>query len=172
MKSYRGKSFSLNLRHPFDSILSEGGGTSVHRLQCRTYRYKSLKSWKIDTIDLTQQFSLSIFTDFRYQSLKIYLIAIYFYRYRFLSIDYSGGTRKINSASKFVTCRLGWVLTYGDTGTSRRYRKITSSSFGYKLEAERKVLKDLWRWRMLQTCSLFLLPKWGRKLLEISRNQF
>ena len=28
--------------------------------QCRTYRYKSLKSWKIFTIDLTQQFSLSI----------------------------------------------------------------------------------------------------------------
>ena len=26
-------------------------------------------SWKIDTIDLTQQFSLSIFTDFRYQSI-------------------------------------------------------------------------------------------------------
>ena len=33
--------------------------------QGRTYRYKSLKSWKIDNIDLTQQFSLSIFTDFR-----------------------------------------------------------------------------------------------------------
>ena len=28
--------------------------------QRRTYRYKSLKSWKIDNIDLTQQFSLSI----------------------------------------------------------------------------------------------------------------
>ena len=26
-------------------------------------------SWKIDTIDLTQQFSLSISTDFRYQSI-------------------------------------------------------------------------------------------------------
>ena len=26
---------------------------------------------KIDNIDLTQQFSLSIFTDFRYQSIKI-----------------------------------------------------------------------------------------------------
>ena len=33
--------------------------------QGRTYRYKSLKSWKIDNIDLTQQFGLSIFTDFR-----------------------------------------------------------------------------------------------------------
>ena len=35
------------------------------------FRYISLKSWKIDNIDLTQQFSLSIFTDFRYQSIKI-----------------------------------------------------------------------------------------------------
>ena len=34
-------------------------------------RYKSLKSLKIDNIDLIQQFSLSIFTDFRYQSIKI-----------------------------------------------------------------------------------------------------
>ena len=34
-------------------------------------RYKSLKSWKIGNIDLTQHFSLSIFTDFRYQSIKI-----------------------------------------------------------------------------------------------------
>ena len=35
------------------------------------FRYKSIKSWKIDNMDLTQQFSLSIFTDFRYQSIKI-----------------------------------------------------------------------------------------------------
>ena len=27
------------------------------------FRYKSLKSWKIDNIDLTQKFSLSIFID-------------------------------------------------------------------------------------------------------------
>ena len=48
------------------------------RQQCRTYRYKSLKSWKIDNIDLTQQFSLSIFTDFRYQSIKItWLLSIF-----------------------------------------------------------------------------------------------
>ena len=39
--------------------------------QRRDFRYKSLKLWKIDNIDLTQQFSLSIFTDFRYQSIKI-----------------------------------------------------------------------------------------------------
>ena len=32
---------------------------------------KSLKSWKIDSTYLTQQFSFSIFTDFRYQSIKI-----------------------------------------------------------------------------------------------------
>ena len=53
--------------------------------QCRTYRYKSLKSLKIDNIDLTQQFSLSIFIDFRYQSIKItWLLSIFidtdFYR--------------------------------------------------------------------------------------------
>ena len=36
--------------------------TYAKKQQCRTYRYKSLKSWKIDTIDLTQQFSLPIFT--------------------------------------------------------------------------------------------------------------
>ena len=33
--------------------------------------YKSLKSWKIDDIDLTQRFSLSIFTDFCYKTIKI-----------------------------------------------------------------------------------------------------
>ena len=53
--------------------------------QGQTYRYKSLKSWKIDNIDLTQQFGLSIFTDFRYQSIKItWLLSIFmdndFYR--------------------------------------------------------------------------------------------
>ena len=41
------------------------------RTTMAVFRYKSLKSWKIDDIDLTQQFSLSIFTDFRYQSIKI-----------------------------------------------------------------------------------------------------
>ena len=42
------------------------------------YRYKSLKSWKIDNIDLTQQFSLSILTDFRYQLIKItWLLSIF-----------------------------------------------------------------------------------------------
>ena len=35
------------------------------------FRYIWLKSWKIDNIALTQQFSLWIFTDYRYQSIKI-----------------------------------------------------------------------------------------------------
>ena len=57
---------------------------------------------KIDNIDLTQQFSLSIFTDFRYQSIKITfrLLPIFidtdFYRYRFLSIDYTAGSLGIH----------------------------------------------------------------------------
>ena len=42
------------------------------------FRYKRLKLWKIHNIDLTQQFSLSIFTDFRYQSIKIpWLLSIF-----------------------------------------------------------------------------------------------
>ena len=52
------------------------------------FRYKSINSWKIDNIDLTQQSSLSIFTDFRYQSIKItwllpifidWLLRVYFH---------------------------------------------------------------------------------------------
>ena len=45
--------------------------TYVKKQQCRTYRYKSIKSRKIDNIDLTQQFSLSVSTDFPFQSIKI-----------------------------------------------------------------------------------------------------
>ena len=52
--------------------------TYAKKQQCRTYRYKSLKSRKIDNIDLTQQFSLSISTDFRYQSIKsTWLLSIF-----------------------------------------------------------------------------------------------
>ena len=59
--------------------------TVAKKQQCRTYRYKSLRSWKIDNIDLTQQFDFSIFTNFRYQSIKItWLLSIFidtdFYR--------------------------------------------------------------------------------------------
>ena len=65
--------------------------TYAKQQQCRTYRYRSLKARKIDTTDLTQQFSLSIFIDIHPLPIdKNHLIAIDFYRYRFLSIDYSG----------------------------------------------------------------------------------
>ena len=45
--------------------------TSWQKTTMADLHYKSLKPWKIDNIDLTQQFSLSIFSDFRYQSIKI-----------------------------------------------------------------------------------------------------
>ena len=58
----------------FPAVLSN----SCQKTTMADFRYKSLKSWKIDNIDLTQQFSLSIFTDFRYQSIKItWLLPIY-----------------------------------------------------------------------------------------------
>ena len=44
------------------------------------FHWKSLKSPKIDNIYLTQHFSLTIFTDFRYRSIKITWL------HRFLSI--------------------------------------------------------------------------------------
>ena len=59
--------------------------TYAKKQLCRTYRYKSLKSWKIGNIYLTQQFRLSILNDFRYQSIKM--------TWLLLSIDYSGRTR-------------------------------------------------------------------------------
>ena len=64
--------------------------TYVNKQQCRTYRYKSIKARKIDNIDLTQQFSPSVSTDFRYQSIKITWLLSIFYLYWFLSIDHSG----------------------------------------------------------------------------------
>ena len=52
--------------------------TAAKKQLCRTYRYKSLRSWISDNIDLTQQFDVSIFTDFRYQSIKItWLLSIF-----------------------------------------------------------------------------------------------
>ena len=80
-------SFHISYFHVCWSVVTRGCVFSavLFKQQCRTYRYKSLKSWKIDNIDLTQQFSLSIFTDFRYQSIKItWLLPIFidtdFYR--------------------------------------------------------------------------------------------
>ena len=51
----------------FSAVLSN----SCQKTTMADFRHKSIKSWKIDNIDLTQQSSLSIFTDFRYQSIKI-----------------------------------------------------------------------------------------------------
>ena len=51
----------------FSAVLSN----SCQKTTMADLRYKSIKSWKIDNIGLTQQFSLSISTDFRYQSIKI-----------------------------------------------------------------------------------------------------
>ena len=42
--------------------------THAKKTTMTDFRYKSLRSRKIDNIDLTQQLSLPIFTDFRYQS--------------------------------------------------------------------------------------------------------
>ena len=58
------------------------------------FRYIPLKSWKIDNIDLTQQFSLSIFTDFHCQSMKItWLLSIFMReKIRWLSQDHIPNT--------------------------------------------------------------------------------
>ena len=45
--------------------------THAKKTTMANFRYKSLRSRKIDNIDLTQPLSLPIFTDFRYQSIKI-----------------------------------------------------------------------------------------------------
>ena len=52
---------------------------------CQNTTMSDLLLWKIDNVDLTRQFSLSIFTDFRYKSIKItWLLSIFndtdFYR--------------------------------------------------------------------------------------------
>ena len=51
----------------FSAVLSN----SCQKTTMADFHYKSIKSWKIDNIDLIQQSSLSIFTNFRYQSIKI-----------------------------------------------------------------------------------------------------
>ena len=43
----------------------------VKKTTMEDLRYQSLKPRKVDNIDLTHQFSLSVLTDFRYQSIKI-----------------------------------------------------------------------------------------------------
>ena len=76
--------FHISHFHVFWSVVTRGCvfpavlSNSCQKTTMADFRYKSLKSWKIDNIDLTQQFRLSIFTDFRYQSIKIsWLLPIY-----------------------------------------------------------------------------------------------
>ena len=66
------------------------------------FSYKSLKSWKIDNIDLTQQFSLSIFTDFRYQSIKITWLLLIFIDTDFYRLTTSGVYYKSVKKWKYV----------------------------------------------------------------------
>ena len=86
-------SFHISYFHVCWSVVTRGRGcvfsavlsNSCQEITLANFRYTSLKSWKIDNIDLTRQFSLSIFTNFRYQSLKItWLLPIFidtdFYR--------------------------------------------------------------------------------------------
>ena len=51
----------------FSAVLSN----SCQKTTMADFRYKSIKSWKIDNIDLTQQSSLSIFTNFHNQQIQI-----------------------------------------------------------------------------------------------------
>ena len=53
---------------------------SCQKTTMADFRYKSIKSWKIANIDLTQQFSLSIFTRFPLSIDKNHFIATDFYR--------------------------------------------------------------------------------------------
>ena len=83
------------------------------------FRYIPLKSWKIDNIDLTHQFSISIFTDFHCQSIKItWLLSIFM-----PGIDQVAVSRphpqhiNLRSGSTFVSL---WKLHSGGLGETKR----------------------------------------------------
>ena len=85
------------------------------------FRHVPLKSWKIDNIDLqlTEQFSLSIFTDFHCQSIKItWLLSIFM-----PGIDQVAVSRphpqhiNLRSGSTFVSL---WKLHSGGLGETKR----------------------------------------------------
>ena len=111
----------------------------------------AIKSWEIYTIDLTQQFSLSIFTDFRYQSMKITWLL------RFLSIDYSGRTyHSTNNAF--------WLIESGDAHRLKPTNEICTKSRHrllidlLPLNVSERTFDDLLRcWTpLLPSCSLNL----------------
>ena len=87
--------------------------------QCWTYRYKSLKSWKIDNIDLTQQFSLSIFTDFRYKSIKITWLLSFFIDTDFYRLTTPG---YIDSRQRSLAYRVdqGHICPFLDNSATRQ----------------------------------------------------
>ena len=66
------------------------------------FRYKSLKPWKIENIDLTEQFSLSIFTNFLYQSIKITWLLPIFIETDFYRLT-SPGSKGLWKISTYVT---------------------------------------------------------------------
>ena len=72
------------------------------------FRYKSSKPWKIDNIDLTQLLSLSIFTDFRCQTIKITWLLPMF-------IDWllrAKWTIKCDARAELLLCSVG-LLSHG-----------------------------------------------------------
>ena len=84
-----------------------------------TYRYKSLKSWKIDYIDLIKQFSLSIFTNFRYQSIKItWLLSIFIYTDFYRLTTPGSKAHKKETQSFFKFWRL-WNFFIDDIPTNK-----------------------------------------------------
>ena len=83
------------------------------------FRYIPLKSWKIDNIDLTHQFSISIFNDFHCQSIKItWLLSIFM-----PGIDQVAVSRphpqhiNLRSGSTFVSL---WKLHSGGLNETKR----------------------------------------------------
>ena len=89
----------------FSAVLSN----SCQKITMVNFHYKSIKSWKIDNIDLTQQSSLSIFTDFHYQSIKITRLLPIFIDTDFYRLTTPGNTyssRLIKIMHQSIPCSL------------------------------------------------------------------
>ena len=86
----------------FSAVLSN----SCQKTTMADFHYKSIKSWKIDNVNLTQKSSLSIFTEIHYQSIKItWMLPIFidtdFYRLSTPGNTYSSPLIKIMHQSIF-----------------------------------------------------------------------
>jgi len=99
---------------------------------------------KIDNIDLTQQFSLSILTDFLYQLIKItFRLLPIFNRYRFLLIDYTAGSFRYSSTTI-------WTMQNGLTEELRSAtRKNEFISLHWLMNTLRHRLES-WRFKQKQ----------------------